>query len=307
MMGQGQPMGQQFQQMPMQMQQMPMQPMGMQMQPMGGCGCRPQPMGRLGYQTPKIRGVLNEWNDQKACGFIQTKDGMRFFGHKSAFVEQFLDGCGPPIGTPLLFTLGTDPKSFKQRAECIEVETMQNTASARGQRLQGTLLDWNPSKACGFIKCPDAGKKFFAHKNEFSFQWADGDEPALGTHLSFVPGIDLKSGREHAEDIQLGLMESRTFGTLVEFQDDRGCGFIECTEPAGKRYFAHKMEFAEQFHDLCAPVGAEVSFIPGIDNKSGRERATDIRLHLRGTSTQHGAHGGTSSYEPDMKRQRTSW
>merc|ERR1711884_808894 len=90
----GQMPNQQIQQMPMQMQQMPMQPMGMQMQPMGGCGCgcRPQLMGRPGYQTPKVRGILNEWNDQKACGFIQTKDGMRFFCHKSAFFEQFLDG-----------------------------------------------------------------------------------------------------------------------------------------------------------------------------------------------------------------------
>merc|ERR1719414_282961 len=72
------------------------------------------------------------------------------------------------------------------------------------QRLQGTLMEWNQQKACGFIQCLEpAGKKFFAHKSEFAVPFQDGEEPPEGTAVSFVAGVDARSGRERAQDIRL--------------------------------------------------------------------------------------------------------
>lgn len=236
----------------------------------------------------QLRGTLCEWNDHRACGFIECGDppGKRFFAHKSEFVQQFPDGQGPPVGTPMVFVLGSDPKSGKQRAQEIQIESMQSTVSAGPQRLCGTLVDWKHEKACGFIQCFDpAGKKFFAHKTEFAVQFSDGEEPPVGTMLSFVPGVDTKSGRERAQDIQLATEEaqsedvSRIYGTLIDWKDGKACGFIECVDPPGKRIFAHKSEFAEAFVDGAAPpIGTEMSFVLGVDTKSGKERAQDIRV-----------------------------
>lgn len=277
-----------------------------------------------GHGQPRLYGILCEWSDQKACGFIECSDpaGKRFFAHKSEFLHQFPDGHGPPVGTPMTFILGTDPKSGKQRAQEIQLEHVPGRRMGHHMgrpmrpqmvpygppRLYGTLLDWHPQKACGFIQCFDpAGKKFFAHKSEFAVPFADGQEPPVGTAVSFVPGVDAKSGRERAQDIQPENDEAfRLYGSLIDWKDEKACGFIACSDPPGKRFFAHKSEFAEPFPDDSAPVvGTEVSFMPGVDAKSGKERAQDIRLE-QGTKRKVVVGGGSNG--PGRKRVRpTSW
>lgn len=252
-----------------------------------------QQQGHAQFGGGRMQGVLSEWNDEKACGFIECVDGgKKLFAHKSDFAMPFEDGLGPAIGAPLNFSLGSDPKSGKQRARDIRLGGLGmgggGGAAADGPRLFGSLSEWNPSKACGFIQCTNPpGKKLFAHKSEFAVQFGDGEDPPVGTTMSFVHGFDSKSGRERAQDIKLEDGESlRLYGHLCEWRDEKACGFIEVVDDngnAGKKYFAHKSEFAEPFTDTSAPtVGTEMSFLPGRDQKSGRERATDIRMETGG-------------------------
>merc|ERR1711972_157466 len=74
-------------------------------------------------------------------------------------------------------------------------------------------------------------------------------------------------------------MGARCFGTIIDWRDEKAFGHIECVEPAGKKIFAHKSDFAESFADGEAPqIGTLVSFVAGNDFKSGRERAHNIRI-----------------------------
>jgi len=252
------------------------------------------------YGALRLHGTLMEWNSEKACGFIEcgSVPGKRFFAHKTEFAEQFVDGADPPVGTALNFVLGVDSRSGKQRAQ--DIRTGDGIVSealgaahqvAFGQpRLRGTLDEWNGLKACGFIHCLDLpGKKCFAHKSEFAEQFVDGSEPPPGTVVSFALGIDARSGKERAQDIRVegdpGLADSlgppRLLGVLADWKAKSACGFVECIDPPGKRYFAHKSEFAEQFPDGAEPpLGTTLSFTPGVDQRSGRERAQGIRVEL---------------------------
>jgi len=251
------------------------------------------------YGPPRLYGVLCKWNGATACGFIERSDGTgkRLFAHKSEFVEQFADGQEPPVGTPVSFFPGIDQKSGKDRATAIQVEYPASSLQYGAPRLCGTLTEWNPQRACGFLECPDQpGKKFFAHKSEFVQQFDDGDMPPVGTPMSFVLGIDTKSGKQRAQDIRSpedggydAHEPERLYGTLDDWNSVKACGFIHCLDVQGKKMFAHKSEFAEPFADGDEPpIGTQVSFIPGLDAKSGKERAQDIRIEVEMPQVFHG-------------------
>jgi len=159
---------------------------------------------------PRLYGTLDEWDENRACGFIHCVDmpgqpaasGKRFFAHKTEFSEPFEDGHGPPSGQLVSFTWGVDAKSGKERARDIRIETEGPHESP--PRIQGFLADWKAKSACGFVECYEPpGKRYFAHKSEFVLQFADGEEPALGTPMSFTAGYDMKSGKERAQQIQI--------------------------------------------------------------------------------------------------------
>lgn len=216
-----------------------------------------------------------DWDDAKACGFIETseRDLKKLFCHKSGFVQPFEDGRGPPVRTELSFVLGTDPKSGKPRA--LEIRIGGDTGEPR---MFGTVLEWNAVKACGFAQVSGGAvsKKFFIHRSDF-VSIAEGEEPAVGATLSFLQGFDAKSGKERAVDIRFGSEdEFRSVGTLCSWTAAKACGFIEVE--GGKRYFVHKSEFAEALDGDELPVGSTLSFLPGLDLKSGRERATHIKV-----------------------------
>lgn len=259
-------------------------------------------------QQQRLFGKLVDWNPEKACGFVECTDppGKRLFVHKTEFALPFSDGYEPPLGTPFSFFLGNDPKSGKQRAVDIRIEDAQHGFAGGGfagggcgpfgtrRRLAGTLEEWSPEKGCGFIHARDTpGKKFFAHKTEFGdpSPMADGEEPVLGCEVHFVLGHDPRSGKERAQDIQLGPLDEsaglpRLYGKLKEWNPLKACGFIECERPGKStpgKLFAHKTEFVEPFEDGAEPaLGTELSFVLGHDSKSGKERAVDIRLALPG-------------------------
>jgi hypothetical protein len=242
------------------------------------------------YGAHRLLGTLMEWDTRKACGFIDAQ-GQKFFAHKSEFVRQFADGDEPPLNTLLSFVSGNDPKSGKVRAQAIQIE---NPSYIHGRpRLAGELSVWDAGKACGFILCQQyPGKKLFAHKSDFEVSFEDGQDPPVGTSVTFVLGTDPKSGRDRAQSIrqesEMGANVNglaRFNGELSEWDPARACGFILCSanQPGcpSKRLFAHKSEFDVPFPDGQDPlVGSPVSFTFGFDLRSGRERAQNISFQL---------------------------
>ncbi|CAK0884720.1 unnamed protein product, partial [Prorocentrum cordatum] len=333
---------------------------------------------------PRLIGFLCQWDPHKACGFLDC-EGNRLFVHKSEFAQQFRDGEEPPLGTRLSFVVGADPRSGKDRACDIWIEqpmpyggppslyggppgkggppgsaqrapqgrppggaAMGAGGRGRGPRLHGVLREWDRRKACGFLDCD--GKRLFVHKTEFLHPFPDGAEPQPGTELTFVHGVDSKSGKERACEIQVesvigpygrgfggpgfgggpgpgyggpgrgfgggmpphGCMpfggpmpgagygpyggypgygarppqQQRLFGKLCDWNPDKACGFVECTDPPGKRLFVHKTEFAVPFPDgYEPPMGTPFSFFLGSDPKSGKQRAVGgRRSRMRSTA-----------------------
>jgi len=224
----------------------------------------------------RLQGLMSEWNDEKACGFIEFEgsQGKRVFVHKHDFAEPLIDGQAPEKGTVLNFVMGTDASTGKQRAQDVRVGPAE-TAPQSGLRLQGQITKWSIEKGCGFVQCIDPpGTSYFAHKSEFKEKFEDSSTPAVGTGVTFCAGLDPYSpGRERATEIErLPEGALRQEGRLVSWEDEKVCGFIET--PVGKRFFCHKSEFK------CGsppPLGMEVSFMPGVDMRSGKRRATDIR------------------------------
>jgi hypothetical protein len=157
----------------------------------------------------RLTGALTEWNSARACGWIECKKapGGRLFAHKSEFIEQFDDNDEPPPGLVLSFVQGVDNVSGKTRACSIRIsETGLDEAGGDLEQtpLQGYLTAWNQSKACGWVEADsEPGTTYFAHKSEFLDTFDDGDPPAPGTQVMFVVGIDEKSGKERAQQIQL--------------------------------------------------------------------------------------------------------
>lgn len=257
-----------------------------------------QPMMRqMPMQTQRWVGSVLEWNPERACGFLECPGapGAKFFAHKSEFASP-IDEANPPIpGARVDFVLGIDPKSGKERAK--DIRFLSESGGYDSGRCAGTLEEWKPEKACGFIICSTApydGKRIFAHKSEFAEPFEDGGQPELGTPMTFVMGLDSKSGRERAQDIRVGdeadvTGPTRLYGMIASWSEQKGCGFIE--DGAGKKWFAHKTEFAVELGE-GAPVGIAVSFIKGIDKKSGKERAQDIAIEDGQGAPQGGPQGG---------------
>lgn len=171
-----------------------------------------------GYSgQPRWYGYLAEWKNEKACGFIQCEEppGKRLFAHKSDFSFSFEDNDPPVEGMKLSFVHGRDAKSCKERAVDIakddgtRVRPTGNVGASFGSdmaqlRLFGTLQEWKDEKACGFIVCENPpGKRLFAHKTDFTTQFAERGGPLLGMRLAFVLGRDARSGKERAQSIQV--------------------------------------------------------------------------------------------------------
>merc|ERR1712217_81354 len=139
---------------------------------------------------------------------------------------------------------------------------------------------------------------------EFAEAFADGQEPVLGTAMTFVLGHDTKSGRERAQDIRIGdgadvVGPAPIEGTINAWNDAKACGFIFDT--TGKKWFAHKTEFTEDIGDgpnEPALVGQTVFFYSGTDKVSGRERAQMISFNGGGVEA------GALEAEPVPKKAR---
>eukprot|EP00928_Gymnodinium_smaydae_P061491 TRINITY_DN45549_c0_g1_i1.p1 TRINITY_DN45549_c0_g1~~TRINITY_DN45549_c0_g1_i1.p1 ORF type:complete len:398 (-),score=57.23 TRINITY_DN45549_c0_g1_i1:73-1170(-) len=245
------------------------------------------------FANARLEGQIHTWDNGKGCGFITCPEmpGKKLFAHKSEFAVPFSDGNEPPIGTAVNFVMGMDARSGKERARDIQIgrlgryDTFRSFAGGPMTRYHGTLEEWSTNKACGFILCQVTGKKVFAHKKEFVEAFEDDDAPTPGTQVSFILGIDAKSGRERAQQIEIGdgaelfSNSTRLQGALIEWREEKGCGFIECERVAGKKLFAHKSEFVVPFEDgEEPPLGTMLSFVCGVDKKSGRARAQQIEI-----------------------------
>lgn len=68
-------------------------------------------------------------------------------------------------------------------------------------------------------------------------------------------------------------MSDREEGTIKFFNEDRFFGFITCI---GKDYFFHGSDFEGDPSELHG--GEKVSFVAGADEKSGREKALEVKV-----------------------------
>jgi len=144
-------------------------------------------------------------------GWIETEEKGKLFVHKNDFLQHFVDGQEPMLGTRLSYVHGYDPKNpAKERATAVQVEG-QGPAPATaisngdgGERRRGSVQTWDSHKACGWVDCLDEpGKKYFAHKSEFAQQFPDSHQPRPGAPLTFLVGFDPKSGKERATNISM--------------------------------------------------------------------------------------------------------
>jgi len=264
-----------------------------------------------------LSGVIASWDLAKGCGWLESQmaPGHRLFAHKSEFVQPFADGQAPLPGTQVSFQVGIDQKSGKERAVSIQLAfdgraMMQPFSQAvMGRRLAsgsqspssmaqpgtGTITAWNAEKGCGWIEGQGhQGSNYFAHKSEFVEPFADDEEPPIGRNVRFTIGVDKRSGKKRAQQISFsnglfaqsgktpteptssGLM----IGTIVEWNIEKGFGYLESDRIPGKKLFTHKTEFAEASddNDWQPGLGTVVSFKLGRDARSGKERACEIHI-----------------------------
>merc|ERR1712178_661120 len=87
-----------------------------------------------------------------------------------------------------------------------------------------------------------------------------------------------------------GPRNARLSGVLLKWNADKACGWIESQ---GQTYFAHKSEFVPQFEDGNEPPnGTPLSFVLGVDAKSLKERAQNIKIDLSSSEDSGGLLGG---------------
>jgi len=264
------------------------------------------------------QGSVMEWNSVKGFGWIGTQQGFKLFAHKSDFLTpfameppqgtpvSFVRGTDPRNPTKeraqeIQFeTYGNQPPEMlaAQPAIAAIAAVPIYTPSAQhdppsfhydGQREHGTLKEWNTAKGFGWIGT-QSGAKLFAHKSEFLQSFVDGQEPLPGTPLTFAYGTDPKNpNKERATAIQVegpapAMQEIqqdgvRFHGHVSKWTPSKACGWIASTDEPGKMYFAHKSDFVQNFPDTMQPAaGATVTYVPGHDPKSGKERATNIHM-----------------------------
>ncbi|MGD0533545.1 MAG: cold shock domain-containing protein [Methyloceanibacter sp.] len=70
-------------------------------------------VGQHSRQRTSVRGTIKNWFDDKGFGFIRPDDGSAdVFAH----VKEVAGRQTPPIGAPVEFEQGKDPRSGRQRA-----------------------------------------------------------------------------------------------------------------------------------------------------------------------------------------------
>merc|ERR1712176_58389 len=136
-------------------------------------------------------------------------------------MEDIHDGAVPVVGSPVLFTIGSDNKGrlrarmmqvgrlppsnggFMKKRKVCDFGSIQDSPKGfepfDGQVLEGEVASWK--SPWGWIRAPGfGGGDLFAHKEDVE----SGEELDEGQHVTFTVGRDPKSGRWRALQICTG-------------------------------------------------------------------------------------------------------
>eukprot|EP00930_Biecheleria_cincta_P067072 TRINITY_DN5344_c0_g3_i1.p1 TRINITY_DN5344_c0_g3~~TRINITY_DN5344_c0_g3_i1.p1 ORF type:complete len:758 (-),score=169.70 TRINITY_DN5344_c0_g3_i1:150-2351(-) len=272
----------------------------------------------LAYVGQRLEGEVLNWKED--WGWISAGFPDDIFAHKN----EVLNGGALNQGERVTFTVGVDRKSGKARA--LEIQTgfqraaparsrapaMQGPANARaaagpgggglalspdllpyvGKRLEGEVLSWK--EHWGWISAGFAGD-VFAHLNEV----ASGQPLQVGANVTFGLGVDPKTGKARAVDIQMAAggggalaaqMGRKMEGEITSWKESWGwitaAGFRE-------DIFAHSSDCDP---NVAPKVGLRVSFVVGRDAKSGKARA--LKWTVAGGASKRGRAAGSVAAPP---------
>lgn len=224
---------------------------------------------------------------------------------------QAFGGVCPPVGTSVLYTVATDPKTGKPRAENVQLnEAFKACTPAMAQSdcqvpsqanrvLQAALGGTSVDKFAGMVKLNNSKFGFILQDNgeadmfvmPVQCQAFGGECPPVGTRVVYEVVVDGKTGRPRAENVQ----PEEAYLAAAQFESSSPApGLTTGVERAGTiKQHSSRFGFILQdtgepdmffmpaqctgFGGECPPVGARVIYEVGIDGKSGRPRAEDVR------------------------------
>jgi len=248
----------------------------------------------------RFEGTVTSW--KPPWGWV-TSPGVE----GDVFVHQDDVSAGSvEIGVNVTFEVGTHAKTGKPRAINIEVLGSHAVAGGDGMRVQGVVKSFKPP--WGWVSKPTGDGDVFAHLDDV----VDGKELQEGQRVSYVMGLDEKTGRPRALRIEaVGPWRSsdgptvgtgRSAGIVTNWREK--WGWITGLDAEGD-VFAHEDDV---LNGAIPHLGAEVTFVIGND-KQGRRRAKQIVVNRGG---QGGSTGGgikpaqAALPQPGPKKQTTT-
>lgn len=170
-------------------------------------------------------GTVKRWNAEKGFGFIGRVGGEEdAFFHKKSFTGS----DEPYVGQNVSFVFEEGPKGAAAVKVKEEEGGIAEPEEEEGEREMGKVKTYSEEKGFAFIvRCVDA-TEIFGHKREFP----QDVEPYVGQPVSFVYEITEKGGtakkirvEDSVPDIPFS-DEGRDFGTIKNFNAEKGFGFI---------------------------------------------------------------------------------
>eukprot|EP00928_Gymnodinium_smaydae_P030910 TRINITY_DN2284_c0_g2_i3.p1 TRINITY_DN2284_c0_g2~~TRINITY_DN2284_c0_g2_i3.p1 ORF type:complete len:1209 (+),score=162.76 TRINITY_DN2284_c0_g2_i3:61-3687(+) len=258
---------------------------------------RPMSEGALG--SDRCVGTVKNFFPEKACGFIHCPETFEWYG-KDVYVHESQIGSfvvGDIVSFALHLNKDGNPQATDVRAASAKAASQpapsakrpMSEAAASSDRCVGSIKNFFPDKACGFIQCPETfewyGRDVYVHEHQLG-RFAVGDTVSFTVILS-------KDGHPQADDLKPASAKAasqpapsakrpmsegapgadRCVGTVKNFFPEKGCGFIQCPEifsQYGKDVYVHEAQIGKFV------VGDSVSFTL-VFNNAGNPQAIDLK------------------------------
>lgn len=134
-------------------------------------------------------------------------------------------------------------------------------------RYKGTITHWNDEKGFGFITPEDGSNKIFIHANSLDRRQA---RPQISDVISYE--IEIKNKQKPSavkisyqeSPIKFSALNARINGTITDWNDERGYGFIT-PDGGGERIFFHVNALATG--QVRPQVSDGITYEIGVDNQ----------------------------------------
>jgi len=231
---------------------------------------------------------------------IRPLGGAPIYGNNASANAPMRQSMAPPIAAPPQFqpvykmpmrpppgSTMQGPTQFLAPAQfAASVVPQQNQLG--NQVFFGTIKSYNAEKGWGHIECMQTqavyGKDMFVLKSALQ----DCPEVAPGDYVAFSVTMG-KKGPEatSVRSAGQGGMDTVYAGTIKQFTEEKGYGFISCQETRdifGKDIFIHRNVL-----DGYVPVVGETVHFGLQISKEGRPEATQMQFNQAGVSDGYGA------------------